>query len=248
MLFRPPEPEIITEEVTEPKLSDSCDLILAEGSWNDDYYELVYNSSTSVNDSNVYVGIIKNNKWLMEMNSDTLLASGKINNTDYYYLGEGCFGMYKYNSPDGYVEQFYIYNPENQFSLEKVQFPGFGTNTEISVVDGKFLAAVDFELSVVDVNKKTVKAVPGLVYQDYERCGRFSEELFFFNGNEKFKRGLYDENMNLKINLENYNVNKQECYFENGTCRFRASDSSRETFYFTIDKEGNILSKEPYKS
>ena len=245
-----PGPEFITDEITEEisevKLSDSCDKVLASGSWNDDYYELVFNSATSVNDDNVYVGIIKNNQWLMELTSSTLFASAKSANTKYYYLGEGCFGMTWYHTPDDpVVDNYYVYNSENGFSIDKVWFTSDRFRSTKAVKDGKFLASVDFKMSIVDVNDKTVKVIPGLKHQDCSECTAYSEGLFFFNGNEIFKRGFYDENMNLKINLENYNVNKESSTFENGVCRFRGSDSSKEVFYFTIDKEGNILSKEP---
>lgn len=241
-----PVPEIMTEEITEAKLSDSCDKVLASGSWNDDYYELVFNSATSVNDSNVYVGIIKNNQWLMELTSSTLFASAKSATTKYYYLGEGCFGMTDYYMPDDpVVENYYVYNSENGYSIDKVWFTNDRLKSTKAVKNGKFLASVNFEISIVDVNNKTIKKIPNLTYQDWSGCAAYSEELFFFNGNEKLKRGFYDENMNLKINLENYNVNMESSTFVDGTCRFRGSDSSKEVFYFTIDKEGNILSKEP---
>lgn len=60
------------EETTQAiKLSDSCEKILATGTnKNGDFYELVANQEETYDKVKIEIGVIKNNKWLLEPTSD----------------------------------------------------------------------------------------------------------------------------------------------------------------------------------
>lgn len=77
-----------TEQVTEIKLSETCDAVLAEGTdVNGDYYELVATQEDTYNSTVIKIGVIKNNKWLVELSTDSPfldVESGLLWSYDYY--------------------------------------------------------------------------------------------------------------------------------------------------------------------
>ena len=120
----------------ETSLSDSCDLVLADG-WNKagDHYQLVGNETEDYDGTKVEIGVIKNNKWLQIMtsehpfiNEDGVLIGAlshgsfqgsiyqiETNRNHYFsYIGNGCFI---------YVEDFgaVLYNSENKKFFVKTE-------------------------------------------------------------------------------------------------------------------------------
>ena len=114
----------------EPELSETCDMVLASGYDGDDYYELVANESEDYQGVKDEVGVIKNNKWLLEPTIDMPLVEKKgnffnmesiynINSLDVplyksgnlMYIGNGCF--YFYNQHDTHYYYDAIYNAKD---------------------------------------------------------------------------------------------------------------------------------------
>lgn len=96
------------------ELSASCDAVLSEGTDVDgDYYELVATQEDTYNSTVIKIGVIKNNKWLVELSTDSPFIdkeSGllwwydyygysyhysttglKEYNKNYSFIGNGCF-------------------------------------------------------------------------------------------------------------------------------------------------------------
>lgn len=115
----------------EPRLSDDCQTVLASGySDNGDYYELVANEEEDYTGVVVKVGVIKNNKWLLEMTSDMpfvdsdgTLYGSSIGGLDtapdtIFFVGNGCF-HYRVEKNSSYRKyEEIIYNVENGKSFE----------------------------------------------------------------------------------------------------------------------------------
>ncbi len=113
-------------------LSDSCDKVLASGSYNDDYYELVATQEETYSDVVVKIGVIKNNEWLVPLTTDIPFINedgriytdhyydhdasyenasstknlDNISDDDYHFIGNGCFHIYESRVGD------IIYNAE----------------------------------------------------------------------------------------------------------------------------------------
>lgn len=143
-----------TETTTsvQTKLSASCDKVLASGSDpNGDFYELVANESETYEGVVVKVGVIKNNKWIVEMTSDMPLVDSdktlygtSISGLDsapktIYYIGNNCFlyrNIERWGS-SGKTYQEIIYNFENGKSHELIPVNTITTNfpTKIALSD-----------------------------------------------------------------------------------------------------------------
>lgn len=132
------------EETTQAiKLSDSCDKIFATGTdENGNFYELVANQEETYDNVKIEIGVIKNNKWLLEPTSDIpfideetgLIKAGNstfgiddvlINDYEFdnvygtfKYVADGCFcickGIQKNRSATGASQCTIIYNAENK--------------------------------------------------------------------------------------------------------------------------------------
>ena len=91
---------VISEQTSEPKkLSRECDEVLATGTnSNGDYYEVVANKVEDYTGLSVYVGVIKNNEWLLEPTKDMPFVSEEntFNSNgpeagEITYVGNDCF-------------------------------------------------------------------------------------------------------------------------------------------------------------
>lgn len=121
-----------TETTTEEdKLSDDCTYILATGYDNGNYYELVANQTDNYSGVQIEMGVIKNNKWILELTSDMpfigsdgALKNGKgldMTGDNFYYIGNGVFLFsydYRYSSLTIYETLDIVYNSITKESYE----------------------------------------------------------------------------------------------------------------------------------
>lgn len=138
-----------TEQVTEIKLSETCDAVLAEGTdVNGDYYELVATQEDTYNSTVIKIGVIKNNKWLVELSTDSPFLdeeSGLLWSYDYYtysynycttgldrrdasysFIGNGCFyhrGTFYNADTQKYYKDDYVLNGEMHASPNEYTIP-----------------------------------------------------------------------------------------------------------------------------
>lgn len=128
------------ETTTKPKLSNNYKILASGSEDNGDFYELVGEQKETVNNGGIKLGVIKNNKWLVEMTSNipfvnedgylyidtNYLSGGNYNLESKYwnagvffeYCGNGVFIDYYYYKNDQYHEYTYgvAYNSENKKS------------------------------------------------------------------------------------------------------------------------------------
>ncbi len=142
-------------------LSEKCDKVLAVGIDGENKYELVANESEDYNGVVVEVGVIKNNKWLIEpttdsplVDEDKTLFGSNVSGLDtaptsIYYIGNNCFlykNIYQWGT-GGTTYEDVVFNVENNKyyindgTETKVNHP-----TKISYEDNDIIAPGDYEL------------------------------------------------------------------------------------------------------
>lgn len=147
--------ETTTEATTEPKkLSEDCDAVLKEGiSDNGDTYELVANETENYTGTEIKIGVIKNNEWLIKptkqcpfLNENGFIfynysvykyleavRYGSVNGIK--YIGNGCF-YYAYSLDYKYYEVIWNTNTNKSYTTTKgsiVLYDGFIND------EGKFI-------------------------------------------------------------------------------------------------------------
>lgn len=133
--------ETTTQKV---KLSESCDKILASGTYEGNTYELVATQEETYNDVVIKVGVIKNNEWLVPLTTDSpfINEDGSITykkykdglydyyhtkNIDdldkatdsYYFVGNGCFFGYSEDLNKTIASEYPIYEVIYNVELDK---------------------------------------------------------------------------------------------------------------------------------
>jgi len=85
------------------RLSKGCDAVLATGKEGDDVYELVCNQEEDYQGLHSYIGVIKNNSWLVKPTAETQFVQSDVNKPADWgiiYLGNGCFVQKEYGFSD----------------------------------------------------------------------------------------------------------------------------------------------------
>lgn len=232
----------------ENRLSASCDYVLASGtSDNGDFYELVANDSKSY-DGKAAVGVIKNNKWLVEMTSDNpfigedggLIADkAKFGKNSWFYY-------YDYN----YIYDI-LWNPETNAVYKSSEHdnkrPVMIWNEDEQCYDlreGFILVEGEYGGADELIDLSTMKTIATYEFYDvypYSE-GLFCAETSTGNGTSY---GFYDKSGNLVIDLNKYNISGGALRFTDGKCTFKARNDSGKKFEITIDKTGKVLSENP---
>lgn len=159
-----------TEITTEPKkLSDDCSAILSEGiSDNGDVYELVANETEDYTGTEIEIGVIKNNEWLIEPTTTCPLLNENgfiINNysvsqyldehtNSIKYIGNGCFYCREYMYLDDDSHIIWNVNTNKMYTTTKgtiVLYDDFIND------EGKFIFEARYKgrAFVVDTNTMT---------------------------------------------------------------------------------------------
>ncbi len=252
----------------EEQLAAVCDYILAEGTnKNGDIYQLVANESKSY-DGKSEVGIIKNNKWLIELSSDSPFVdeSGKIIYIDnymrqfdypesddlygysktYMFINNCCF-IAKEDSRNHYDV---ILNAENgkNYIVENGWF-------ETEFKDDNLIGQYDENIVIRDwdskdksyeiLNTETMSIVKEFTNDDFYYITPISEGVFYaIKDKEGNGKAFYDSNGQKVVDLSKYKISG--CgFFIDGRCIFTAINSSGKEFEITIDKSGNVISEKP---
>lgn len=255
--------ESTSPQQPEVKLSEECDMILCTGYDGSDCYELVANQIDGYPDSTFEFGVIKNNKWLVEMSStcpfidesgwwkglDKDYQSNTVSNEDFQYIG-GVLFIYKESS---------IYNPESGVCFENLCNRKY---TEIENYE-EFLGFEVFKHNAGQnilfkyYNPKTGQSREvGGYFNDVQRpdvlkdisCG-----LFYASGktwdwhNFQYTRynGFFDLNGQMILDLSEYTITDYHGYkYQNNTYMITCSNNSGVKFNITFDTSGKIISQE----
>lgn len=251
-----------TSQVPEKRLSESCDMLLCTGYDEDNYYELVANRFDGYPDSIFEFGVIKNNKWLVEMSSschfidedgwwkglDKVHQSNTVSEEDFQYIGGALF-LYKGSS---------IYNPETGAYFENLCNRNY---TEIENYN-EFLGFEVFKHNAgQDILFKYYNPKTG---QSREVGGYFNKVqrpdvlkdiscgLFYASGktwnwhNFQYTRynGFFDLNGQMILDLSEYTITDYHGYeYENNTYTITCRNNSSVEFDITFDTAGKMISQ-----
>lgn len=169
----------------EQQLSDECDKVLAEGyDQKNNHYQLVANETEDYDGTQITMGVIKNNKWLVEMTEDFpfineqgLIYDGPSGNftgsifdyenytyKSFDYIGNGCFaynsdGSIIYNSENG---KYYAYYEEDKglihFDPRYITYNGENDNGEKTIILSYFTEDISpYDAKFVTLNLDTMK-------------------------------------------------------------------------------------------
>ncbi len=245
------------------KLSEECDMILCTGYDGNDCYELVANQIDGYPDSTFEFGVIKNNKWLVEMSStcpfidesgwwkglDKDYQSNTVSSEDFQYIGGALF-IYKESS---------IYNPESGVCFENL------CNRKYIEIENyeEFLGFEVFKHNAGQnilfkyYNPKTGQSREvGGYFNDVQRpdvlkdisCGLFYASGKTWNWhNFQYTRynGFFDLNGQMILDLSEYTITDYHEYkYQNNTYMITCSNNSGVKFNITFDTSGKIISQE----
>lgn len=113
-------------------------------------------------------------------------------------------------------------------SNKKILPASFGTTQEI--IDDYFIydsQVYNIDGEIVDINEENSDVLSG--------SGPFSNGLIF----NREKQAFYDKNLNMAIDLSDYNVINDDAHFQDGVCILEMNSPSGTIFYGVIDTSGN---------
>ena len=268
-------PEPTTKETdppttAEPELSETCDMVLASGYDGDDYYELVANKVDSYPSTKYSFGVIKNNKWLVEMSEKCPFINedgwwkGRDSSSDtnypctFEYMGSGCF--YYDANPE------IVYKPETGVSFEVSNFRSYSPyHNEGDPVDYSRLMNDNCEIivplwgdqhaiSYINMNTGESKTTSLRLHNlaNNIKIGLLSDGLFYAFEPSSFSsdsfRGFYDLEGNQIINLMDYKpvdlMDLGDYMFYNGEYTIKARNDANVIFNLTYNTKGEIIKQE----
>ncbi|MEE0946064.1 MAG: hypothetical protein U0M42_04440 [Acutalibacteraceae bacterium] len=264
--------ELEEQESKLNKISDSCDKVLASGyDADNNYYELVANEKEDYSGTQIEMGIIKNNDWIIPLSSKVPFVSetglllgakgnfkGSIYEKSYAvfnFVGAGCF-VYKNIIWNGNTNRFYEADEEICISTHMVKGNiKYNINNEGLFIISKY--GKNYKL--LNANDMSVKDI-NLKEDGYKihYCFPYSEGLFacMNNTHDLETNGFYDINGNKVIDLSKYNLARntytisniggysgpiQSLVFKNGKCTFTITNDQGSEYEITIDKSGNVI-------
>ena len=215
-----------TRDLSEPgpKLSETCDAVLASGyDTQGNYYELVANETEDYSGTTIEIGIIKNNSWVLPMSSDMVFIgddgllkghqgnfSGSIFDIPYYveikYIGCGCFS---YSPANAIINTNTGAVYQGEYGRPIVNFGDHDPNgrEDIVIVEGgygEYLHAI---------NTETMELVCELPFKSggnpLKEFLPYSEGMFACLARSHFNneaQGFYDLNGNKVIDLGKYTL------------------------------------------
>ena len=252
------------------KLSASCDYILAQATDSKgNYIELVANDSETY-DGSQSIGLIKNNKWVIEMTDDSpIIEDGVVvffNNYKLYkrsgdtnisFITDNCIKFHEASK-----EFFWNYKTGKTCEMKmngEDKIVGFTGYKEKTLLNEKYIIIMENAHSYINSTCKTFDTdtmqfakVFDTRYFDGGSVQVFSEGLFFARRDRNADSnaevgGFYDINGNLVIDFskfeDKYKINRYPERFIDGKTSFRAKNASGKEFEITIDKQGNVLSE-----
>lgn len=234
------------------RLSSECDKVLCTGTNSEgDYYEVVSNEIEDYKGLVTYVGVIKNNEWLLEPTSEMPLVSS-ARSGEIYYAGQGCFvgqvtGKIGEFAPNHYV--YYAYNVETKKSYSTSDWkydnleyvPIVESNEDDLMVIGyiNYSKAELTLLNKVDMTTSTV-TIAGKLHT----ISNVSEGVFCVAiGDSNFPRHyVYDVQGNLVLDFSEYKTyGNQAVYFIDGKCTLKMMNNNNTKYILTINRDGEVI-------
>lgn len=261
------------EEQNGEQLSASCDYILAQATDSKgNYVELVANDSETYDGSQT-IGLIKNNKWVIEMTDDSpIIEDGVVaffklykyyrnaGKTTIVLITDNCFLFFGDKDTDllwnySTGKAYYMTEEHAEIFYDGINigYQGKVLNEDIITIEVS-KGYTDKTCKIFDTKNMQYVKVFEPKYFSYVK--RYSDGLFFAlrytpdeNGNLRVHNfGFYDANGNLVLNFSEfydkyYRINEPPEMFIDGKTSFRVENESGKKFEITIDKQGNVLSE-----
>ncbi len=252
---------------TPKKLSDECDEVLATGTnSNGDYYEIVANKIEDYTGLSIYVGVIKNNEWLLEPTKDMPFVSEK--NTfnwngpetgEVHYVGNNCFVSMKKSkggSSSPFVSYAYMYIAYNVETGKSYSTAGYewSFRKEIPLIcseeDEHMIIGYDGYAGVTEfhiLNKSDMTVSDVCIEGHLNSFANISEGVFSIAlGESNYpKHYIYDINGNIILDLSEYKTyGHQNVYFTDGKCNLEIINNNDTKYRLTINKKGEVLDNE----
>lgn len=266
--------QVPTEYETEvPKLSETCNIVLASGYSGDDYYELVANETETHLGTEVEVGVIKNNTWSVNLTSnlpfikkDKSLSNNKTiyDSIDYFhYVGNGCFfypGVILNGKTGEYAKGKFMVLCQGKLDYTKGEYFVSEEGKYLYLKNGYQKKGNDKNYYILDTNDMSSTKV-NFTYQIGYFAFPFSNGIFAHikKGNSNKVGGFYNTDGEMIFDLSDYNTNqmlysvdgtggkdsiKQALVFKNGECSFRVKNKQKSEFYITINTNGEVIREE----
>ena len=247
--------EIITETQTEP--DNLYDTVLSTGYYNGDSYKLVAKQIDGYPNSKIEIGVIKNNEWLIPMNSDSPFldengwwinsTSEKIENMSkfFHYIGYGCFA----NKGD-YYSKIIIFKPETNISFTSVYF-GLGDRYEKIPTDNELLKSMVYENNAILFDGYTTTVT--ICNMDTGETNQFKMNYIisdvvigknFFWADDGDKYITVDFNGNIIGDFSTYRIHYSNGFSVTNSIIFDAYNENYVLCKLTCDKYGNVLKSE----
>lgn len=248
------------------RLSDTCDKVLATGTnANGDYYEIVANTTEDYTGLSIYVGVIKNNAWLLEPTKDmpfVLPENGFSTNEpetgEVYYVGNDCFVAEKrykgskYESSDTYmyitynVETGKSYSTANYDWSNRREIPLIKSNDEEYMIIGADYYYSETKFNILNKRDMTVSQV--VVNGRLKNFSNISEGLFSVALGESnyLSYYFYDLNGDMILDFSEYKtVGYQSVYFSKGKCNLEIINNNDTKYKLTINLDGEVTDSQP---
>lgn len=257
-----------TEEIT-IALSSSCDIVLACGtSETGDFYEVVAVEHEDYTGTEIKVGVIKNNQWLIELtNNNPIIGDNGFlwdvytvedireqQIRDIYYIGNSCFCICIPRLYDD--DDLVVWDVEKDLTFEQsgcglVIYEGFTNEEGLFVVadgSGGFLLDTNTmtRRELADPVQKMIDSeswISSVVYTPYSE-GLYGITSYHTKYNGGGYEGFYDVDGNMVIDLSQYKFDNYDFAFKNGLCEMVIINDQNSYYKITIDKTGNVINSE----
>lgn len=259
---------------TNSKLSNTCDKVFASGyDGQNNFFELVANETEDYTGLVTYIGVIKNNEWLLEPTTNIPLnnenGAGTLSG-DFYYIGNHCFlreELTLFDPDHGHLRTYIVYNFETGEShrvadtRKRIPIPT-NCDDEYMIIDydssvrhGSYGHADEYItefliLNTTNMTTHTITVSNDLGYlHDYSNI---SEGLFAVGVGRggyilqsDISYSFYDINGNKVLDLSEYKTKGlQTLNFVNGLCSLEIINDNDSKYKITFDKTGTVIDSE----
>lgn len=257
-VYRVTEYIAVTQSESQNIPEQSCAEVLVSGTNQiGDRYEMVYRKEENYETSVVKFGILKNDKWVLELDNDIFEYNASSHGSYMHmnYVGNGCFmqGISRVYGTGVTVWRYIVYNADTgkKFATEdfsaEVPIPIYKNDNKMIIRCIRYNKKADFTVLNTDDMSTKKFSVKGYI-ADYSNIseglfavsvGTGHPEISFFSA-----EGVKQQNIKPRKTgvSENYDRNKNfTVVFNNGKCTYDVYNDANTMYTITIDKQGTVL-------
>lgn len=270
-----PATDPTTEPVTEPttiaptepapekvNLSETCDEVLGTCDIKTNYgtnkYTIVANYTEDYMGLKIEVGVIKNNKWVLEPTVDMPFVTKKLHKDDVpsvgdiWYMGQGCFVSTKEGTSYDAIHTFYNVETGESYSTaddeDRISYLGFIRSDSDDQTIIRYDLYKDYT-EFITLNKRDMTlgkiTIPSNGRDTLFLGGNIASDVFAVKeGTSRYPNYyFYDISGNLVLDLSEYKTPSQSPFFKKwNCCELDVVNNNGTEYTITLDREGNVLS------